>query len=129
MTAAQNAIPSAINIRAATMQDIGPAGRQIQHMKQAAIRMVHHRLGRCIDCQTITPHGWPRMRAEAQIAIFVMDHPIRRWREGCLSRQPAANSQPCIADPPRDAPLPGQKASQVLDRIGHAKTAALLVRA
>jgi len=44
MNAAQNAIPSAINICAATMQDIGPAGRQIQQMKHAAIRMVHHRL-------------------------------------------------------------------------------------
>src|SRR5690242_11287749 len=103
----QNPVPPAIMILAAAMQNIGPAGAKIERMKQAAIRMAHHPGGWSIDDQMIAAGDRTLISTETKIALFVMDQPVVRWREIRPSRQPARQSQTCVADPPRDAPSPG----------------------
>lgn len=118
----QNPISTAINILATAMQDIGPPRRKIQRMKQAAIRMMHHAAGGTIENQVIAAACRTQMRAEPQLALFVMDQPNRAWREDCPPGQPARQALPRITNPTRDAPRSGKKAAKIGDGIKHDAT-------
>lgn len=66
-----------IDIAAALMKNIGPAGGKIEVMKKAAVGMAHFARRGPADHQMISTRSRTEMIAKTKLALFVMDQPIR----------------------------------------------------